>query len=145
MEGTFLFTFPPLSESSAFTSLPLGGREEGEVWREGTLFVTPYPLPRDLPGLEAWDAAYRGVGPHVPDPGVYALPTYEAVYMLAEAIAAAGGGQPSRAGVTTALPGVRRAGALGTVAWDAAGYWQEMPLYVYVWEQAGARWVDGRR
>jgi len=135
VEGTFLFTSPPLGEI-----------EGGEVWREGTLFITPYPLPRDLPGLEAWDAAYRGVGPHVPDPGVYALPTYEAVYVLAEAIAAvAAGERPSRAGVAAALPGVRRTGALGTVAWDAAGYWQEMPLYVYVWEQAGARRADGRQ
>lgn len=135
-EGTFLFTSPPL-----------GGIEGGEVWPEGMVFVTPYPLPRDLPGLEAWDAAYRAVGPHVPDPGVYALPTYEAVYALAEAIAAAveSGARPSRAGVAAALPGVRRTGALGTITWDAAGYWQEMPLYVYVWEQAGARLVDGRQ
>lgn len=117
------------------------------MWREGTLFVTSYPLPQDVLGLEAWDAAYRGVGPHVPDPGVYALPTYEAVYALAEAIAAAveAGGRPSRVGVATALPGVRRVGILGTLTWDAAGYWQEMPLYVYVWEQAGARLVDGKQ
>jgi len=159
IEGTFLFTSSLLDESSAFTSLPLSGRsaftspplggiEGGEVWREGTLFVTPYPLPRDLPGLEAWDAAYRSIGPHVPDPGVYALPTYEAVYALAEAIAATleAGEQPSRAGVAAALPGVRRVGgALGVLAWDAAGYWREMPLYVYVWEQAGARLVDGKQ
>lgn len=146
VEGTFLFAFPPLGGLSVFTSPPLGGIEGEEEWREGTLFVTPYPLPRDLPGLEAWDAAYRGVGPHVPDPGVYALPTYEAVYALAEAIAAAEeAGQPSRAGVTAALPGVRRTGTLGTIAWDAAGYCEEMPLYVYVWEQAGARWVAGRQ
>jgi len=134
--GTFLFTSPPL-----------GGTEGGEVWCEGTLFVTPYPLPRDLPDLQAWDAAYRAVGPHVPDPGIYALPTYEAVYALAEAIATAAesGERPSRAGVAAALPGVRRDGVLGTLAWDAMGYWQEMPLYVYVWEQAGARLVDGRQ
>ena len=139
VEGTFLITSPPS-----------GGIEGGEVWREGTLFVTPYPLPRDLPGLETWDAAYRGVGPHVPDPGVYALPTYEAVYALAEAIATAveAGERPTRAGVAAALSGVRRFGLLGTIAWDTAGYWQAMPLYVYVWEPAGARLVgavDGRQ
>jgi ABC-type branched-subunit amino acid transport system substrate-binding protein len=136
VEGTFLFTSPPS-----------GGTEGGMYWREGTVFVTPYPLPRDVPGLEAWDAAYRAVGPHVPDPGVYALPTYEAVYALAEAIGAVteSGERPSRAGVAAALPGVRRTGALGTITWDAAGYWEEMPLYVYVWEQAGARLVDGRQ
>ncbi|MFN2282793.1 MAG: ABC transporter substrate-binding protein, partial [Anaerolineae bacterium] len=71
---------------------------------EGALFVTPYPLPHDLPGLETWDAAYRAVGPHVPDPGIYALPTYEAVYALADVIAAAveSGERPSRASVAVA-------------------------------------------
>lgn len=144
--GIFPFNSPLVEGTFLFTSPPLGGIEGGEVWPEGTLFVTPYPLPRDLPGLEAWDTAYRGVGPHVPDPGVYALPTYEAVYALAEAIATAveAGGQPSRASVAAALPGVRHVGALGTIAWDAAGYWQDAPLYVYVWEQAGARLVDGK-
>ncbi len=132
VEGTFLFT------STLF-------EEKGE-WRAGTLFVTPYPLPRDLPDLEVWTAAYRAVGPHVPAPGVYALPTYEAVYALAEAIARAGEpGSLARAGVATMLPDVQRAGMLGTVTWDTAGYWQAMPLYVYVWEQVGARLVDGRR
>jgi branched-chain amino acid transport system substrate-binding protein len=117
---------------------------------EGALFVTPYPWARDLPGLEAWETAYRSAGPHVPDPGIYALPTYDAIYALAEAIAAAveAGGRPTRAGVAAALPGVRRDGVLGTLSWDAAGYGQALPLYVYVWEQAGARvvgMVDGRR
>ncbi|MBN2391428.1 MAG: ABC transporter substrate-binding protein [Anaerolineae bacterium] len=136
VEGTFLLTSPPS-----------GGTEGGGVWHEGTLFVTPYPLPRDLPGLEVWNVAYRTVGPHVPDPGIYALPTYEAVYALAEAIATVveSGERPSRVGVAAALPGVRRDGALGTISWDTAGYWQAMPLYVYVWEQASARLLDGRQ
>lgn len=117
------------------------------VFGEAVLFVTPYPLPYSLPGLEAWDADYRAVGPHVPDPGIYALPTYEAVYTFAIAITAVAeaGGLLSREHVAAALPGVRRVGALGTVTWDAAGYWRDMPLYVYVWEQTGARLVDRRR
>ncbi len=145
--GIFPFNSPLVEGTFLFTSPPLGGIVREEVWPAGTLFVTPYPLPRDLAGLEAWDATYRSVGPHVPDPGIYALPTYEAVYALAEAITATveGGAQPSRAGVAATLPGVRRTGILGILTWDAAGYWQEMPLYVYVWEQAGARLVDGRR
>ncbi len=145
--GIFPFDSPLVEGTFLFTSPLLGGIEGGDVWPEGMVFVTPYALPRDLPGLEAWDAAYRAVGPHVPDPGVYALPTYEAVYTLAETIKAVveSGEQPSRAGVAAALPGVRRTGALGTITWDAAGYWQEMPLYVYVWEQVGARLVGGKR
>lgn len=146
MGGVFPFNSPLAEGTFLFSSLPMGGIEGGDVWREGTLFVTPYPLPRDLPGLEAWDAAYHAVGPHVPDPGVYALPTYEVVYALAEAIATAvEAGQPLRAGVAAALSGVCHEGALGTITWDAMGYWQDMPLYVYIWEQAGVRLVDSRR
>jgi len=114
---------------------------------EGALFVTPYRLPQDDLALEAWRVAYRAVGPHVPEPGVYARATYDAVYALAEAIAAAAltDGQPSRSGIQAALPNVRHAGASGTVVWDETGYWRDGPLYVYVWEQARARLVDSRR
>lgn len=145
--GIFPFNSPLVEGTFLLTSPPLGRIEGGNVWPEGTLFVTPYPLPRDLPGLEAWDTAYRAVGPHVPDPGVYALPTYEAVYTLAEAIDAVveSGERPSRAGVAAVLPGVQRVGALGTITWDAARYWQEMPLYIYVWEQGRAVLVDSKR
>lgn len=108
---------------------------------EGTLFVTPYRLPQDAPELEAWRATYRAVGPHVPEPGVYARATYDAVYTLADAIAAAAktDGQPSRAGVQASGWGA---------PWDATGYRNDTPLYIYVWEQASARLVglvDGRR
>jgi len=145
--GIFPFNSLSLDGTFLFASPPSGGIEEGDVWPEGTLFVTPYPLPQDLPGLEAWDTAYRGVGPHVPDPGVYALPTYEAVCVLAEAIRAVveSSERPSRVDLAAALPAVHRDGTLGTLTWDAAGYWQDAPLYVYVWEQAGARLVDGRQ
>ncbi len=92
--------------------------------------VTPYPQPFTLPQLEAWMAAYRAVGPHVPDPGPYALPTYEAVYLLAEALSAATQkGAPTRSSVAAVLPTVRRTGLLGTIAWDAAGFWLDAPVY----------------
>ena len=79
-----------------------------------------YPLPETLDGTADWIAAYRAVGPHTPVPGVWALPTYEAVYTLAEAIAAAGAaGEPDRAAVAAALPGVERQGFLGTLRWRA--------------------------
>ncbi len=106
---------------------------------EGALFVTPYRLPQDDPALAAWRTAYRAVGPHVPEPGVYARATYDAVYALAGALAAAIGteGRPSRAGVWTNGPGA---------AWDTTGYRNDMPLYVYVWEQGkGPRRINGRQ
>lgn len=96
---------------------------------EGTCFVTPYPLPQDLPGTADWIAAYGTMGLYVPEPRPYALPTYEAVQLLAQAITAdaAAHGRPTRAGVTEALGSVAREG------WDTA------PLYLYCWEQSEPR------
>ncbi len=109
----------------------------GTAGEEAT-FVTPYPLPQDVPDLAAWCAAYRAVGPHVPEPGVYARPTYEAVYALADALAAAieAEGRPSRAAVQ----------ASGRVTgWNAPGYRDAMPLYVYRWETGKAHLVSGSK
>jgi ABC-type branched-subunit amino acid transport system substrate-binding protein len=101
----------------------------------GARAITPYPLPQDLPDLAAWTAAYRAVGPHAPAPNFYALPTYEAVYLIAAAIEqAARPHQPlTRGDLQAALPDVRRSGALGEIAWDAAGHWAAAPLYAYEW------------
>lgn len=114
------------------------GELAGEVVT-GTQWVTPYPFPQDLPGTANWIAAYGAVGPHVPAPGPYALPAYEAVQVVAQAIAAdvAAHGRPSRAGVAAALPTVRREGLLGPLTFDAAGWWASAPLYRYAW-QAGS-------
>ncbi len=103
---------------------------------EGVRFVTPYPFPETLSGLAAWQEAYRAVGPHVPDPGPYALPTYEAVHALAAAIAAAAQeGEPSRERVAAALPEVQREGALGSLAWGDTAFWETAPLFIYVWRE----------
>jgi branched-chain amino acid transport system substrate-binding protein len=97
----------------------------------GAQFVTPYPFPQDLEGMAPWMDAYRSMGPHVPDPGPYALPTYEAITLIAEAVAAAR--VPERAAVGQALATSHRQGRLGEISWDAQGYWREAPLYRYVW------------
>ncbi len=104
------------------------------VWEAvaGETFITPYPMPQDLPSAGEWIASYRAVGPHVPAPGMYALPTYEAVYMLAQALAAPA--SSSREEIGAALPLAARAGLLGAVHWDALGYWDAAPLYRYHWE-----------
>ena len=108
---------------------------------EGTCFVTPYPLPQDLPGIAEWIAAYGTLGLYVPEPGPYALPTYEAVYLLAQAITAdaAAHGRPTRAGITESLGGGEREGYLGALRWSADGYWDAAPLYLYRWEQSEPR------
>ncbi len=108
---------------------------------EGTCFVTPYPLPQDVPGTADWITAYGTLGLYVPEPGPYALPTYEAMQFLAQAITAdaAAHGRPTRAGITEALGSVERKGYLGALRWGAAGYWDTAPLYLYCWEQSEPR------
>jgi len=110
---------------------------------EGVEFVTAYPFPQDVPDLDAWVTRYRAVGPHVPEPGPYALPTYEALYALAQAIALAidAEGWPSREGVAAMLPAVRRSGALGSIRWADNGFLKDAPLYLYRWEQGQPRLV----
>ncbi len=106
----------------------------------GTCFVTPYPFPADLQETASWRVAYLSVGPHVPEPGSYALPTYEAIYLWAEALSAdvAAYGRPTRAGMAAALPDVTRDGLLGRIRWDAEGGWDAAPLYRYCWLQGEA-------
>ena len=98
-------------------------------------FVTPYPLPRELTDIQPWIEAYRSTGPHVPEPGIYAVPTYEAVYVVAEAIdrMLAAHGSPSRAGLNDALGLVDHMGMLGRLRLGAEGYWTPMKLYRYHW------------
>ncbi len=104
---------------------------------EWTCFVTPYPFPQDLAGLEGWIADYKAMGPHVPEPGPYALPAYMAVKALGEAVKAADGGD--REAVANALGQVRFDGPTGTLSWDTAGFWSGAPLYYYCWEQGKPR------
>lgn len=105
----------------------------------GALFVTPYPYPQDIPEATEWVDRYLSGGPHVPQPGPYALPTYEAVYLLAEAVTAASGLgiHPDRNGLATVLPEARHEGLLGTVTWDEHGFWQNAPCYFYHWQGDG--------
>ena len=52
---------------------------------EGTAFVTPWPLPADVPGSADFVATYQEVSGGVP-PGPLALPAYEATWVLLEAL-----------------------------------------------------------
>ena len=104
---------------------------------EGACFTTPYPFPQDLEAGEDWTAAYQAVGPHVPFPGPYALPTYEAIYLLAAAVAedSTAHSAPTRAGIALALSSPGRDGVLGPIRWDAEGFWATASLYTYCWEE----------
>ncbi|MBN1250427.1 MAG: ABC transporter substrate-binding protein [Anaerolineae bacterium] len=111
----------------------------------GTEFIMPYPFPGDLDGsTAAWVAAYQAVGPHVPVPGPYALPTYEAVGLVADALATAlrETRVPDRRALGDALSEGRRSGYLGEIRLDAQGMWQSAPLYRYRWGEAGPELLE---
>jgi ABC-type branched-subunit amino acid transport system substrate-binding protein len=71
---------------------------------EGTLFVTPYPFPTDVPGSADFIAAYQTVSNGAP-PGPFALPAYEAAWMLLEALERdiVAHGEPTREGMGASL------------------------------------------
>ncbi len=119
----------------------------------GAAFVTPYPFPGDIPDTSGWIIDYEAMGPHVSAPGVYALPTYEAVYLVAEALNARAGGQArrgrqadvpasTREELARAVGQVTRTGWLGPISWDEQHTWDEPPLYVYRWTEEGPEHVE---
>ncbi|MBN1487123.1 MAG: ABC transporter substrate-binding protein [Anaerolineae bacterium] len=120
------------SPDYALRDFPLIGAEV----TQGTHFVTPYPFPKDLPGAESWTTHYQSVGPHVPEPGPYALPTYEAIYLLAEAleIALANDVSPIQVALQASLSQVHIKGLLGEYNWDTKQFWQAPVIYHYRWD-----------
>ena len=99
---------------------------------EGVVFVTPWPLPADVPGGEDFVKAYRVVSNGVP-PGRLALPAYEATWLLLGALERdiAVHGDPTREGVAETLSGASRTGPLGLITFDASRAWGDAPLYWY--------------
>lgn len=109
----------------------------------GTVFVTPWPLPRDVAGGHDFLAAYRRVSDGT-EPGPLALPAYEATWVLLEALERAGAeGELGRQGVAAALADVERRGLLGkiTLAPDRAG--TDLGLYWYRVGSDGALDLQG--
>jgi len=97
----------------------------------GTVFVTPWPFPADVPDGEAFIAAYRGVSGGV-GPGPLALPAYEATWTLLDALEQAGAdGELTRNRVNAALPNAKRRGTLGTLTVDEGGERPDVDLYWY--------------
>lgn len=99
---------------------------------EGTVFVTPWPFPADVPDSADFVAAYRDVSNGVP-PGPLALPAYEATWVLLEALERdiAAHGEPTREGTGAALAATQREGLLGLIAFDADRNWNGAVLYRY--------------
>lgn len=103
---------------------------------EGTVFVTPWPFPADVPDSANLVASYRAVSNGVP-PGPLALLAYEATWVLLEALERdiAAHGAPTRGGVAAALPATEREGLLGHITFDASHNWGKASLY---WYRVGA-------
>jgi len=114
---------------------------------EGAVFVTPWPLPADIPSSaetrfflenlvsgEKTDfiTAYRAVSNGVP-PGPLALPAYEGTWVLLEALERdiTVHGAPTREGMAAALATVERSGLLGWITFDGGRNWGDAPFYWY--------------
>jgi branched-chain amino acid transport system substrate-binding protein len=99
---------------------------------EGSTYTTPWPEPNQVPGGEAFAAAYREVSGGTA-PGLLALGAYEATWVLIEALERhlAAHSSPSRAGMADALSNTDRVGLLGRVMFDAGRSWPQAPLYIY--------------
>ncbi len=104
---------------------------------EGAVFVTPYPFPADVPGGADFVAAYQAVSNGVP-PGPFALPAYEATWLLLEALEQeiAAREEPTREGIASALPATERDGLLGHIAFVGQS-WGSTPLYWYRMDAEG--------
>ena len=87
---------------------------------DGLVFASPAPTGRDLM------AGYDTLGPR-------AVLGYDATQVLLDALelAVRQDGRPTRPGVATALPTVRRHGLTGPIAFDAAGRRVEAPVWLY--------------
>jgi ABC-type branched-subunit amino acid transport system substrate-binding protein len=122
---------------------PTFGDVVGVEAAEGTCFWTPYPFPQDLPGLEAWRAAYEELGPHVPTPGPYALPTYVAAQLLAATVEAhVPVEHPSpRAQLSRSFAPAGTQSPLGEISGTVAGRWDAPILHHYCWRKGVPEWV----
>jgi branched-chain amino acid transport system substrate-binding protein len=97
---------------------------------QGALFVTPWPFPHHTSNGDAFAIAYREQSDRV-EPGPYALPTYEAAWLLLNAVEhAAKRGRPTGASVARALTEVRQEGRLGPLS-SSGGSAGEGALYWY--------------
>jgi branched-chain amino acid transport system substrate-binding protein len=93
----------------------------------GLTFASPAPAGRDMPQIEAdWGQGKEELGPR-------AVLAYDATLVLLDAIELAirEVGSPSRQGVVTALPAVRRRGLTGDIVFDATGRRVDAPVWLY--------------
>ncbi len=111
--------------------------QDALVFSIGPAQAKQTPGVRDAPEPSALPAAQTALVRFAelslgPPPGPGAIVAYDATNVLIaalEADLAANSGQPTRAGVATALRSVRHAGLLGTIQFDARGRWPDAPVF----------------
>lgn len=113
-----------------------GGVEAGSVHvvnvagdvATGLTFASPSPAGRDALEAGGGDSALE-----IDELGPRAVLAYDATHVLLDAIELAiqQDGYPSRQGVVTALPTVRRYGLTGAIAFDATGRRLDAPVWFY--------------
>ena len=106
-------------------------------YAKGVTFVTAWPFPQHVQDAEEFLSAYREVSNGV-EPGLLALPAYEATWLLLEALNdAAQNGPPTRERMAAALSTAERMGLLGRIATGASDH-QTARLYWYRIDSEGA-------
>lgn len=96
----------------------------------GLIFVSPGPAPRDVPGGEAFAAAYQNLAGFPPGPR--AVLAYDGTQVLLDALnAALAAGPPTRAGVSAALAHVERRGLSGPITFGPHGQRIDAPIWIY--------------
>jgi branched-chain amino acid transport system substrate-binding protein len=122
--------------SRGWAGFAFGGAQTGSVHlisvagnaATGLTFVSPAPAGADLsPSVQGDSMAERSrLAPR-------AVLAYDATQVLLDAIEIAirSDGYPSRQGVATALPQVRRDGLTGTIVFDVAGRRVDAPVWLY--------------
>jgi len=105
---------------------------------EGAIFITPYPFPGDVPGGTDFVAAYQAIS-NGTSPGPFALPAYEATWLLLEALEqeSAAREEPTREGIELVLSTTERDELLGHIAFNAGQTWGDAPLYWYRMDAEG--------
>ncbi len=85
-----------------------------------------------LPGAD-FSARFRNNDPFAPEPGLLALPSYDATRLIAQEII---GGAQSRAALIAATNAADYAGLSGNIGFTN-GYWADAPIHTYRFDEIG--------
>jgi len=112
------------------------GHASIESWPDDQLtFVSNVPDPAELPAAQNFVAAYNAIPIDGTRAGPIALQTYDAMYLLFDALSRAG--KVDRSGVATAIATSDFNGLGGRYAFDPQGNLSEAKVYLYQYDHDG--------